>query len=737
MKALALRTRCRDESTVGDVSLLVDGEACLLVYDSATLSSSTVSEDVRDILIFRPNTPWIYVLCPFLSNESTMLLLEDGFASERAGTRISVIQLEKESNKLKAVSTRQDGAVNDLNPELIHGWLFDLFDSHHGLVRAPAGVHFTKLSKRHTDRFLRTSNALLSSRAVGAVAFFALLSVGKVAVKRIFVDTAPLIGVAFALSRIARVHNLSGVDPEVESFSSYGGISNLPPIGVSDLFILSASTSGSLAQELVDRGAEKNMTITLFYLGAPAKGVDAVAVVCDLTHKLGRDFGYEPVLNADPKKSCELCDQGLMAVPLEGDQFILEKRATVRMRVSIASQTKQARDAAENLSKKKMWLVDTAANSQRNSLRLDLDSGIPRNDWLADSVVRLIQRFTPIPLDTVVLVGVSVPLYEYLLGRAGLRESWRDVTVLRYEKLASASVKNRGRVLVLIGYLDDHALVRSVNAQMRVKVPHGDVAYLSMLSVADSAQNMRELEMFLSYGARGADTFTFRTAVSLMLPRPDVAISPWIIELDLLRRKLAQRLHVLEGPSARYDQLFLDGKNGPLAIAADFVYLDTKNEVECVTQADVFAVVSNLLATARCDDTGLLTPQGKQPGSVKKSQSIYGQVVVNPASLCPRNLRDYNDAILRAAFLRGAYQQELNYSVDEQCSTEVLDILKAESDGWDGGYGDSLPEMLIAIATGRLKLYEDHLAQFIKHCRNAVKDEWAIQLLDEIAQGTA
>ena len=148
-------------------------------------------------------------------------------------------------------------------------------------------------------------------------------------------------------------------------------------------------------------------------------------------------------------------------------------------------------------------------------------------------------------------------------------------------------------------------------------------------------------------------------------------------------------------------------------------------------------MVSNLLATGRCDDVGLLTPQGKQPGSVKKNQSIYGQVVVNPASLCPRNLRDYNDAILRAAFLRGAYQQELNYSVDEQCSTEVLDILKAEADGWDGGYGDSLPEMLIAIATGRLKLYGDHLAQFIKHCRNAVKDEWAIQLLDEIAQGTA
>lgn len=184
MKALALRTRLRTEDR--------DGDACLLVYDSLNLASSTISADVRDVLARRPNTPWIYVLCPFLSAEVASETLFGGFAPERSGSQISLVHLRNDAGTWKIKHGGPSGSLCDLKGELVHGWLFDLFDSRSGLIKAPAGVHFSKLSGQHADKFLRASNVLLTSAAIGAIAFFCLALIGDVHVKRVFVDTAPL-----------------------------------------------------------------------------------------------------------------------------------------------------------------------------------------------------------------------------------------------------------------------------------------------------------------------------------------------------------------------------------------------------------------------------------------------------------------------------------------------------------------------------------------------------------------
>ena len=249
--------------------------------------------------------------------------------------------------------------------------------------------------------------------------------------------------------------------------------------------------------------------------------------------------------------------------------------------------------------------------------------------------------------------------------------------------------------------------------------------------------------MFLCYGERGADTFTFKSAMALMLPNRDNVPTSWAQELELLQRMssnldtllspmLNARLLELLGSGIRQDGLFIGGKNGPLKIAADFVYLNTTKELDAISQADVYAVVSNLLATARCDNVGLATQPGKLPGGVVKNQSVYGQILVNLATLCPRNLKDYNDSILRAAFLRAAHQQELNYAVDERCSSEVLAVFTAELDAWNSGHGNAAPEVLMALACGRLKLWPEHLERLVNHCRVTIADSWAQQLVDVV-----
>ena len=732
MKALALRTRFRTEDR--------DGDACLLIYDSANLLSSTISADVRDVLARRPNTPWIYVLCPFLSQAVAYETLFGGFATERAGSQISLLQLHHDDGTWQIKHCNRLGTLSDLDLELVHGWLFDLFDSRSGLVKAPAGVHFTKLSGQHTDKFLRASNVLLTSAAIGAVAFFCLGLIGDVHIKRVFVDTAPLVSVAFAMARVKNASGMNRSDPEVESFSSYGGLSNLPPLGSNDLFLLSASTSGSLASELIKKEASAHHIITLFLLGPPPTQATVGKVVCNLTNTKDRFFGYDSVLNYKAD-NCSFCKRGYLAAPLEGDQFLLEKRDVKRMRISAASQTKQARDVVETLTRHKVLSVELFSPAQKTNVRLDLETALKKVAGVQEQTFRLLRRFSPNPLNAVVLVDMNEDMFTFLIEEAGLREQFCNAIIYSYDQLASMPASEGARVLVMLGVLDDHAKVRSVNAQMRIKAAHGDVAYLSVLTIIDSAQSLRELEMFLCYGERGADTFTFKSAMSLMLANPDGVPTSWAQELELLQRMssdldtqldsmLQARLAQLLGPGVRQDWLFIGGKNGPLAIAADFVYLKTGGDLGTISQADVYTVVSNLIATARCEDIGLMTPAGKLPGSVMRNQSVYGQILVNLATLCPRNLRDYNDAILRSAFLRAAHQQELNYAVDERCSSEVLAVFVAEVDAWNSGHGNATPEIVMALACGRLKLWPEHLESFVRHCRMTIPDDWAEQLLD-------
>ena len=77
MRALALSTRYR----VG----LFEGDARLLVYDGANLSGSLISDDVREVLDQRPNTPRIYVVAPFMPFAEVSEALKVSAALRRAG----------------------------------------------------------------------------------------------------------------------------------------------------------------------------------------------------------------------------------------------------------------------------------------------------------------------------------------------------------------------------------------------------------------------------------------------------------------------------------------------------------------------------------------------------------------------------------------------------------------------------------------------------------------------------
>jgi hypothetical protein len=720
-QGLWLHTRYRESQ--------YDGEACLLVYDVDSFDDALVGGDVKQVFEHRAGTANIFIAAPFLSNEPCREALKTGVALQRATAYMSAksgrvylleVQVAADTRAVSittsmlhwddATAQVQFEAPKPLDSALREGWLFHLFDSNEGLVVAPPGVHFRKSSNKHADKFLRAANTLTSSSACGLLAMFALAALAPRSPKRILVDTAPLLSLAYAMMRVARVHGIWEADVPTRSFSSYGGQSKMRRLSINDVIVISATTSGSLAESLKAQQANEDSIVTLFFLFS--KGVTRPRnVLCDLTVTAERGFGYQSVENY-PAVGCPLCDSEFILAELEGDQFLLQQRQHRLLKFVRTTQSDDARSTLTELYGVKASEVVLRPDRTRPS-PIEINEGyLLTCPAIRKDLIRHLRRFVPQPLALVVRVRITEVQLMSLIADAGIGAAVTGASIIDWPDLAShpALVDGQG-VLAVFGCLSSHTVARQVNASLRSKVNNGNVAYVSALTLAETPEQYLDLKMFLGFGERGTDTFTYRDARKLALPVRSADKSSWAEELDLLNdlagygiNELDARREVLSTEVTARDRIFWPGLYGPLAIQRDFVYLDTGLGTGEISQADVFAVVSNLFAAERSGSNDL-TKKRQGNDAVPLMQSVYGHVLLTPEAFMT-----FNDGVLKASLLRAARKSDLMYEVDAGYSTRMSEILLAELAGWPVGTGDALPEMLLALATKRLRLRETDLA---------------------------
>lgn len=706
-----------------------EGEACLLVYDVDSFDDVLVGGDVKQVFEQRAGTANIFIAAPFLRNETCRKALETGLALQRATAymsaksgRVYLLEVQVAAKTREASITtsmlRWDSASAKvlfeepklLDPALREGWLFDLFDSNEGLVIAPPGVHFRKSSNKHADKFLRAANTLTSTSACGLLAMFALTTLAPRTPKRILVDTGPLLSLAYAMMRVAKVRGIWEADVPAHSFSSYGGQSKMRRLSINDVILISATTSGSLADSLKAQHANENSIVTLFFLCS--RGAERPPnVLCDLTVTAERGFGYPPVENY-PAVGCSLCKSDFILAELEGDQFLLQQRQHRLLKFVQTTQSNDARATLTELYGTKATEVVLRPDANRtSSIEINEENLLECPD-IRKNLVRHLRRYAPQPLALIVRVRITEDQLKRLIADAGIDAAVAGADIIDWVDVASHTVLGEGQgVLVVFGCLSSHTVARQINASLRSKVNNGNVAYVSGLTLAETPEQYLDLKMFLGYGERGPDTFTYRDSRKLALPGCGVDKNPWAEELDFLDNLADQRIGELEArrsmlhtePTAR-DGIFWPGLNGPLAIQRDFVYLDTSAGTRSISQADVFAVVSNLFAAAR-SGTNDLTKKPSGSDAVALTQSVYGHVLLTPEAFMT-----FNDGVLKASLLRAARKSDLMYDVDPGYSTRMSEIVLAELAGWSAGTGDALPEMLLALATNRLRLRDTERA---------------------------
>lgn len=707
-----------------------EGEACLLVYDEESFSDFLVGGDVKQVFEQRAGTANIFIAAPFLPPEECRKALLTGVALQRANSYLAAksgnvflleLHVDEQTRHASVMTSRMswnsssETVVFDtsvpLDTSLREGWLFHLFDSHQGLVIAPSGVHFRKSSNKHTDKFLRAANTLTSSNACGLLAMFALATLKPRLPKRILVDTAPLLSLAYAMMRLAKVRGIWKTEIPTRSFGSYGGQSKVRRLSVNDIILVSATTSGSLAESLQAQGANQHSIVTLFYLGSQGSTRPHNAL-CDLTITGERGFGYQPVENF-PALDCALCKSDFILAELEGDQFLLQQRQHRLMKFVQSTQSKDARATLTELCQSKA--VEAVLRPDATS-EADVEinqTGLLTCSEIRKDLIRHLRRYAPQPLALIVRARITEEQLQALALDAGMQSAVASARIIDWTGLNSEPVLSEGQgVLVVFGCLCSHTEARQINAALRSKVNNGNVTYVSALTLAETPDQYLDLKTFLSYGERGADTFTYRDARRLALPVRRVDGNSWTDELDMLSalperdiEEIALRRWCLSSQQVAREGLFWPGHKGALAIQRDFVYLDTSANAGQISQADVYAVVSNLLAAARAGSTDF-TKRPKASDAVVLSQSVYGHVLLTPESFMT-----FNDGVLKASLLRAARKSDLMYEVDVGYSRRMSEIVIAELRGWTSGSGDALPEMLVALATQRLRLRDADRAE--------------------------
>lgn len=159
-----------------------------------------------------------------------------------------------------------------------------------------------------------------------------------------------------------------------------------------------------------------------------------------------------------------------------------------------------------------------------------LSHGEIRSDF-----IRLLRRHSPQPLALVVRVNISDEELRSIIEDAGLELAFANAKIIDWLEVGNQNPLAKGAaVLVIFGCLSSHTQARSVNASLRAVVDDGNVSYVSAITFATNPEQYQDLKMFLSYGERGLETFTFRDARRIAMPGGFGSNNSWEAELDLL-----------------------------------------------------------------------------------------------------------------------------------------------------------------------------------------------------------
>lgn len=609
--------------------------------------------------------------------------------------------------------------------------LTGIFRSREAMVEAGSSYHFRNPSGRHTDRFMRIANIMVDPSEISFYAFCCLPHLEE-DTKIIYVDTPAL----FPLIAAINDHYKGlGANKHVEfdSFGSYDGVKKYKFTQVSEaLFIISASSSGSLAEKLREAAGAlfQPKIINLVYLGKePPKG----GAICNL--KYSKDHnpdGFDFRLQNNTDSECALCDNNSVVIRLRGDRFELTGPPPHPVMITLP-------DAPKGLGElMKRWVGSGAfviglAESGENSRPYFIDFAklLGHPEYVEELRKNVVSSFPQATTCIVTVDAQSNDLAYKILNLAG--RSSESTPVLARDTLTREIDSSDGcHVVVVANVIESGRSLLEVSRDLRVAYPNAAQSYYIGFAKSESAEKVQTLKNTLTKTS-GVQPHSFIAIQELVLPSSNL-LSPWSRERSLLRgaertvKLVAKEITAVsgrkklleEGSQLRGDEIFLPTATGAqLALNPGFVFwpLETTNN-PVKSQADVFYTISSVLQSLRS--------KASRPGTKSIRNEFFLHNVIDPAVF-----GRFNDGVIQACFLRAALPHELDYTEGVDESREAARIIRRVLNGATTASGTAALEFLLAMATGTLRL---HAADMARCLDNVASDDPLMSALIKLAK---
>lgn len=602
-----------------------------------------------------------------------------------------------------------------LSNEILRSGMITLFRNHNGLIVSKHGYHFAKPSGDHCDKFIRASNLLVSSLEVSFLATAFLPYLNK-DVKRIYVDTSSICFlISVAIQLYGEFHD--GV-PSIHSFASYAVLNEAFDFveDKNSLVVISATTSGSLAKKLSERGCfSYSQIVTLFHVNLPKDQIG----VFDVSSALDND------LVSHKAADCDFCKRGSKVIRIAGDQFLPENPQHEQLVIRKDHFSKRRQIFFRQFASANVLLWDVAASKgagTKEHFFIAVDRALdqapePFSTLLQKNIKKHISRdvATVIVFDDPGSVALENHVRSYLSSAA---ESMRW---LKPGDLDEASLAGAASVLVLVGAITSGRSLLAVSRKLRCIDGSATITYMVAFSKLPNETAYKQLEKDLCQGGHDFVVLNrcpvprikehtktaWDSERKVLLPiGEDDSLGELTNQVpDLL---LSRRAH-LNGPSDP-QKLFLSTCEGKLlSLRRTFAFWSDLNfsndRLTNATQSDVYWTIQSVLHDLRNESEN------------KQLATTYHTTLISPA-----NFDRYNDGVIQACLLRAAHPVEMDYRVDPIFSRQMTDVILSVLKNWRDAQGEAVLEFLMALWTRRLRVNDEHLQEIVAQKSNDMPD---------------
>tara|TARA_R110002033_G_scaffold59560_5_gene109489 strand:+ start:3157 stop:5415 length:2259 start_codon:yes stop_codon:yes gene_type:complete len=619
--------------------------------------------------------------------------------------------------------------------EILNQGLVKIFVDNGGLVESN-GVshHFVFPSGKHSSKFLRTANVMVYKSQIDFIALNTLHLFGKLDFNNIYCDTLSINVVAYSMTKyLKRFYQDKEIN--IESFKSYDGLYNSQSVFYNkSIFLISASTSGGLINYIQRNHPEisSDEICTLYYMPIDKDSpIVQERVLCNLVRSEKLDYGIPIYDQSKPNEDCIYCKNHSTPISIIGDSFNLDDPVIYPRNISAPKYISKSlknfvevfKHNNESGTSLKVSYSEDSTSRKKYNLYIDYENIISdiTNECFKSHKNKLdayIDQYVPASISHIVHLNDkgSLLLSEYINDR--IQDfAKNEVTIINQSELKEDTVdtKSSGSILIVGSCISNGKNLLYLSRFFRNYESIRLIYFIGINRVSDP-KKYAELRTNIRYGLYGPENSSLVEIETINCDNSS-SNTPWESELDYLQSVqqeldspstfIEDRIKVLRNFSdssnrGGSERIFYPSNDGnELEIRKNSAFFNDNKYYENVTQSDVYFTISCVLNNMR---------NNKKDGLF---QTSFVKNVLDPFVF-----NRFNDGIIQASLLRGARNEELNYSCSKRISSDMLMLLKTFLKSVDEYQGEAILEFLYALAIGKLRLAKEHYNELIIELNN-------------------